>query len=267
MAFEITELVTGGDGEPRMSAALLAKRLGMGNRQAMMRLIERSDAALRRFGGFLATVAKNPSVKGGGPTKDYLLNEGQALFIASRSETALGSEVLIGLIEVFMAWRHGRLGPVTSEADRVRLEANRAYYQSVPESTKAIAAQVVAALRQVEARIAQGVSRNVSIAEIGRLTGMAVRTIYGHWSKVRMVPEVDWLPAVVRLYHQKRGMLAECHPEALRLFTDLRAAGVKISLCYARVLAVAEERGWLPVPCERTLRRYCKAALAVTRAA
>lgn len=276
--FEVTELVAEAGGEPRMSAALLAKRLGIVKLQIMRRLIERNDVSLRRFGEYVATVATYSATSGGKrvatlaifsgrgrPAKDYLLNEGRALFVASRSETPVADEVLIGLIEVFMAWRHGRLGPVTSEADRVRLEANRTYYQSVPEATKAIAARVVAAPRQVEARIAQGVSRSVAIREISRLTGIGVRTIYDHWSKVRMVPEADWLAAVVRLYHQKRGMLAPCHPDALQLMTDLLAAGATVAASHRQVVAVAGGRGWGAIPCERTMRRYGKSMQALAK--
>ncbi|ADE86652.1 hypothetical protein [Rhodobacter capsulatus] len=70
--FEATELVVSAGDEPRMSAALLADRLGIARRQTMMRLIERNDAALRRFGEYLATVAKYSGRGRGQPEKDYL---------------------------------------------------------------------------------------------------------------------------------------------------------------------------------------------------
>ncbi len=110
--FEVTDLVASAEGEPRMSAALLAERLGMDRRESIMKLIERNEVSLRRFGGFSAAVAKNPSARGGRPSKDYLLNEGQAIYIASRSETALADQVLIALVMVFLEYRHGRLAPV-----------------------------------------------------------------------------------------------------------------------------------------------------------
>ena len=68
--FEVTELVADTGGEPRMSAALLSERLGMARVQIMTNLIERNDAAMRHFGEYLRTVRKNPSAKGGRPTKD-----------------------------------------------------------------------------------------------------------------------------------------------------------------------------------------------------
>lgn len=137
--FEVTDLVASAEGEPRMSAALLAERLGMENRQTMSRLVVRNEASLRRFGelihtvcknpevpeGFSATVAKNPSARGGRPSKDYLLNEGQAIYIASRSETALADQVLIALVMVFLEYRHGRLAPVVASADMREISTER----------------------------------------------------------------------------------------------------------------------------------------------
>lgn len=151
--FEVTDLVASAGGEPRMSAALLAERLGMARKQGMTYLIERNEASLRRFGeliravrkdpaapgdpvhtvcknpevpdGFSATVAKNPSARGGRPSKDYLLNEGQAIYIASRSETALADQVLIALVMVFLEYRHGRLAPVVASADMREISTER----------------------------------------------------------------------------------------------------------------------------------------------
>ena len=56
-------------------------------------------------------------------------------------------------------------------------------------------------------------------------------------------------------WHVPRGMLAECHPEALRLFVDLSLSGAGISDCYRRVIEEAQVYGWAPIPHERTLRR------------
>jgi len=114
--FQSTDLVVAQDGEPRMSANLLAERLGMKSKRSMDALIKRNEASLLRFGGFTFTVSENPSPMGGRPTKDYQLNEGQAIFIASKSETAVADEIHIALVQVFMAVRHGRLVPVANTA-------------------------------------------------------------------------------------------------------------------------------------------------------
>lgn len=144
--FEVTELVAGDGDEPRMSAILLAERLGMEDPRIMRRLIERNADALSRFGGKrVATVATLS--KAGQVQKDYLLNEGQAIYIASRSETTLAVEVHVALVQVFVAWRQGRLGPFLSGSDRERLEAGRAYFRAVPEKTRAIADAYVEAMR------------------------------------------------------------------------------------------------------------------------
>ena len=122
-------------------------------------------------------------------------------------------------------------------------------------------------MRQIEALIAGGQPRSAAMEAVSALTGVPARTLYNYRRLIRMVPEPDWEAALAPRWNTPKGMLAPCHPDALRLMTDLRAAGVSVAVSYRRVLAVAETRGWGTIPCERTMRRYCKAALAVGRAA
>jgi hypothetical protein len=230
LMFDIAELVPGGDGEPRMSAALLGERLGIANRQAMMRLVERHTTSLLRFGGgFSATVAKNPSEKGGRPIKDYLLNEGQALFITARSETALANEVLIGLVTVFMAWRHGRLVPGGARAepqhaeaprtevpiaviDKHRLLINRAYLATLSEAHQATARARVANMREIAALVEAGMARVAAMEVVSAKTGIAKHTLYNHLRLIRMVPEPDWEAALAPQW--KKGALARLADKA-----------------------------------------------------
>ena len=122
----------------------------MANRQTMMRLIERNMKSVLRFGEHIATVANNPSENGtrptseslateakysvgGRPAKDVLLNEGQAVYIASKSGTPLADEAHIGLVQVFLEWRHGGYSATVAKNSDGELDAKRACYAAFPE--------------------------------------------------------------------------------------------------------------------------------------
>jgi len=248
--FEATELVVSAGDEPRMSAGLLADRLGIARRQTMMRLIERNEEALRRFGEYLATVAKYSGRRRGQPEKDYLLNEGQAIYIASRSDTPLATEVHIALVMVFMEWRAGRL-----VSDHAEMAAKRAYFDALPERHKARARANAAAVRRVEDLIASGCRVNAAIAEVAEAVGLGERTLHSYRRIVWPVPEADWPLALAPRWSGRPGMVTDCHPEVLRLFLGLRASGARVSDCYRRVVDEAQANGWAPVPPQYTLRR------------
>jgi hypothetical protein len=125
--FNVTDLVVVPSGEARMTASVLRERLGMFNNQAMTRLIDRNMASVLRFGELIATVAKNPSAQGGRPMKDYLLNEGQALYLSTRSETPVADEVRVGLVMLYMTHRKGQLPDMPApKADPFDAMAGRA---------------------------------------------------------------------------------------------------------------------------------------------
>lgn len=65
-------------------------------------------AELERF-GVCATVAQTSGPKGGRPSKEYWLNEEQALSISAASDAQNAAKVRHMLIKVFVAWRRGQL--------------------------------------------------------------------------------------------------------------------------------------------------------------
>jgi prophage antirepressor-like protein len=203
------------------------------------------------------------SVAGGGAQSMNIVSESglYALILTSNKPAAkrfrkwVTSEVLPAIR------RDGYYG--IADADRVRLEAGRARLRSLAPKHQDTAAARTEAMQKLEAMIVGGLAPTAAIAAVSALTGVPVRTLYNHRAKIRMVPEADWPAALSPMWNVgPRGMLADCHPEALRLFNDMRACGVRVSVAYSRVREVAEERGWLPLPCERTLRRFSKSALA-----
>lgn len=106
------------EGEPRIHDIILAERLGMSRpRDIRANLIRPNIDELVSFGGLRETDA-NPTAKGGQPSKAYYLNEAQALLICMFSRTPAAADVRRQVIEVFMAWRTGKIVPVRSHARR-----------------------------------------------------------------------------------------------------------------------------------------------------
>lgn len=96
--------------EPRIHDLRLAEALGFQRPRAIRQVLVRNASELARYGEVSATiVATGP--RGGRPSTEYWLNEGQALLICMFSETARAADVRQQLIEVFMAWRRGQLPP------------------------------------------------------------------------------------------------------------------------------------------------------------
>lgn len=139
--------------------------------------------------------------------------------------------------------------------DRAELAAKRAYFEALPDHHKELASSKVEALRRIEALIAEGMKVTAAVAEVAEHTGMSARSLHNYRRTIYMVPGGDHSAALAPRWKGGRGMLAECHPEALATFLRLCAGPGRISDAYRRTVDAAEANGWLPVPCERTLRR------------
>ncbi|PCI32356.1 MAG: hypothetical protein COB54_07610 [Alphaproteobacteria bacterium] len=87
----------------------LAEALGFDRPRDIRKLITRWDETLSEFGEVCSTVARTAGSKGGRPAKAYFLTEEQAVFIATKSETANATQLTIQLVKVFTAWRNGTL--------------------------------------------------------------------------------------------------------------------------------------------------------------
>ncbi|MGA1831631.1 hypothetical protein [Rhizobium wenxiniae] len=94
--------------EPRIRDTDLAERLGFAAPRQVRELIERNRDELEAYGS-LSYRTTNPGKLGGRPGKAYYLNEGQALVICALSRTHKAAQVRKMLIDVFMAYRQGKL--------------------------------------------------------------------------------------------------------------------------------------------------------------
>lgn len=103
------------DDVPRVKDLALAAALGFERPRKLRDMIKRSLAELRGYGEVCPMVGQTSEV-GGRPTTEFWLNEQQALLLCMFSRTERAAEVRRQLIDVFTAWRAGRIG--SAPADR-----------------------------------------------------------------------------------------------------------------------------------------------------
>ena len=89
------------DGEPRLLDLDLAERLGYERPNDIRKLIDRHMDTLNEF-GICATVALIHE-GAGRPAEAYLLNEDQAIYIATQSDAPNAKAVKILVVKVFSA--------------------------------------------------------------------------------------------------------------------------------------------------------------------
>jgi len=100
--------VTEVNGEPTVKDIDLAERLGYSRPRAIRQLIERM-AEKGQFGN--ATPCGEVEVVNGKTVNVFHLNEKQALKVISKSETKKADAIMDEMIDVFVAYRNGKLQP------------------------------------------------------------------------------------------------------------------------------------------------------------
>ncbi len=97
------------DGDALIADRDLSEVLGFAKVGNLHAVIERHIDELEDFGEVFLRVQKNPSSRGGRPTKTYMLNEHQATAVCLWAETPKARAGRKLIIEVFTAWRKGQL--------------------------------------------------------------------------------------------------------------------------------------------------------------
>lgn len=153
----ITEI----DNEPRVHDIDLAEKLDFSAPRQIRELIARNRDELEAYGG-LSCRTTNPGKQGGRPSQAYYLNEGQALVICALSRTAKAAAVRKMLIEVFMAYREGKIVHVREHLRRKPSKpvdefesVNRILqnFSSQPEALIEVLARCVVRLDAIERQI------------------------------------------------------------------------------------------------------------------
>lgn len=110
--FALSDLNSDFDGEPRIRDILLGERLGYERPRDVRKVIERNKKELGQHSR-CATVARLVERSGRGVQRvdEYWLNEAQALLVCMFARTEVAAQVRKALVEIFMAWREGRVTP------------------------------------------------------------------------------------------------------------------------------------------------------------
>jgi len=135
-------------------------------------------------------------------------------------------------------------------------DAAWAYFERLPGHQQDVARERLAALDAIDALVAEGVARVTAAAEVARLRGVALSSIY-NWTKlVRSVPRADWLPQLAPRHAGRAGDGAECAPEAWEMLKAdwLRPEQPSFAACYRRIQEAGAVHGWT-IPAGRTLER------------
>ena len=95
----VSDLNTTINHEPRILDLTVAARLGYERPTDIRELIARNEGELSTYGEVFRAARKTPSAKGGRPSEDIYLNEGQALVICALSRTPKAAAVRKAIIE------------------------------------------------------------------------------------------------------------------------------------------------------------------------
>tara|TARA_Y100000782_G_C10171558_1_gene260028 strand:+ start:796 stop:1587 length:792 start_codon:yes stop_codon:yes gene_type:complete len=122
LRLSVSDLNTEVNHEPRVHDLRLAEILGFDRYRNIRKLIARHKKELELYGSVCSTVEQT-SAKGGRPATEYWLNEGQALCICSKSDTAFASDALHQIITTYIALRNQRTQLQSSASVHVDMKA------------------------------------------------------------------------------------------------------------------------------------------------
>ena len=195
----------------------------------------------------------------GGEQVMNVVNQSGLFMLIARSDKPVAKRFMRWVFDVVIPAliRDGyyEMPGVARRADQAELAAKRAYYAALPDSHRDKAARDAEMVRQVEDLIAQGWKVGEATRAVAAEHGCGERSIYYRRRAVYMVAQADHPAALAPRWAGPRGMMVECHPEAMQFWIGLVGSGARISDCYRRLCDAAAENGWGPIPSERTMRR------------
>ncbi len=95
--------------------------------------------------------------------------------------------------------------------------------------------------------------------------GVSRMSLFNWRQMVEGYERPDWLAALAPCYGEENvSQFSPCHEGAWEVFCSdyLRPSKPAFSACYRRMVSVAQERGWAPIPSERALRRRFNAQVS-----
>jgi transposase InsO family protein len=162
-------------------------------------------------------------------------------------------------VKVMIVCGEAATGTEPAPAQRAALQSQQdwEWYDRQPAQAKAKAKEREDMLRQVEALVDHGHTRDVAVALVSSMGEKKVspRSIWRWFSAVAGIDRHNWLPALAPA-HAGGGAGAELEPDAWELFKAdyLRLEAPTLSACYRRLQRSAEQHGW-QLPHEKTIGR------------
>lgn len=239
------------DGAPWLVAADVCRVLGHSNPTVALSRLDDDEKQM-----IDPKLSLGSSVSGGGAQMMNVISESglYALIVTSKIPTAKRFRKWV-TAEVLPAIRRDG-SYALPDIDREELEEKRAYWRALPEHQQALAQRRTEAVALVEELISGGMRVTTAIREAAGEFEMSERTLWSYRRAVYMVARPDREAALAPRWNGERGMLAEIHPEALKLFLDLSSRPGRFSDIFARVREEAAAQGWAPIPSDRTMRRF-----------
>jgi hypothetical protein len=111
-----TDLQEFGD-EARVQDLRLGEVLGYADPKKVRKLIRSNQTELSSHGFLTQVGSKMPGAGRGRPERHFMLNEAQAILVTMFSRTGRAAEARRQIVQVFLAWRHGKLVPFLPAVD------------------------------------------------------------------------------------------------------------------------------------------------------
>ena len=204
--------------EPRVRDVDLAVRAGLAQPRNIRTTIAANSEEILAHGPFCTRLVQNG--ERGRPSKEYWLNEGQAIALVSRLETPKAREVRVALVKVFVAWRRGELERLSESRGQKALSSPRRRRARVRARAESAVDYVHPPLNDLDAvsheiaSYALGVER---VRDAGALSALA-RTLADLLVIARVVDAVDaqliFESTAKDLRHMLRRRVPEAAPEA-----------------------------------------------------
>ncbi|MFK5980849.1 MAG: transposase domain-containing protein [Rhizobiaceae bacterium] len=112
-------------------------------------------------------------------------------------------------------------------------------------------------LHQIEKFKCSGMSETTAARLVANTESVSVASLFNWKAKLAGFDRSDWLAALAP-QAKKKLQRVDCHSEAYKALTSdfLRPEMPTFSSCYRRMVRAANNKGWEPIPTERSLRRH-----------
>lgn len=136
-------------------------------------------------------------------------------------------------------------------------------YERLPQKAKDEAARRLEIVDRFQRHYQSGLTVDAAAVVTGYQAGVDRSTIHNWRKLVDGVARGDWLAALAPAY-RPTAQQADCHPDAWDVLVSdyLRPEKPSFSACARRMRNVARERGWEPIPSDRSLRRRIEREIA-----